>query len=162
MNEPSAVKSITSPATGTTYRLVIGDDGWRITKSLVTDSKRTLRHLRGRPGDAAIDTSVIDLLLRNSSDVPPVVGDPHCYFAAIVITDFDRTYHLLVALVKEAHRRMRDGTHGFRAGSPALKQDAKQALERAGKMCQAMAAVWKQSGLTVSDQPEWLVEALSK
>lgn len=161
MDVPSASLTVANPLTGASYRLVIGETSWRITKSIVHDGRLILRHARGVPGDTTINQVVIDGLLRNDLHVPGLIGNPVDHFAAIVITDFDRTYDLLAALVKDAHRRMRDGTHGFRAGSPALKQEAKRTLLRAGDMCQSMATSWKESGLTTASMPIWMSEALS-
>lgn len=117
---------------------------------------RVLRHLRGTLGDQQFDLTAIDGLLRGYRDVPQVIGDPSAYFSRIVLTDFDRTYELLVALVKEAQVRVQNGVRGFRAGSPMLRKEAREAIFNADRLCVEMGMAWKGAGLVAEELPEWL------
>ena len=155
-------RSVTNPATQTVYRLVIGHTEWRITKSLLRDGTRVLRHLRGSIGIHPLNFAAIDGLLRTNLGLPSVVGDPLEYFSMTVVTDFDRTYDLLIAVAWEAHQRMRDGVPGFRANSPLLKQEARRTVMNAEAACRDMALSWKESGLEISELPDWLAAALEE
>lgn len=154
------IRPVLNPATQTVYRLVTDQANWRITKSLLKDGARVLRHLRGSIGDQPLDLAAIDSLLRGNLDLPSVVGDPVEYFSQTVITDFDRTHDLLLAVAWEAHQRMRDGVPGFRASSPLLKQEARRTVANAEAACRDMAMAWKESGLETSELPKWLAAAL--
>lgn len=156
-------KSVTSffnPATDTTYRLVVSVDGtWRISKSRSGHGNVVIRNLRGITGPGEVDPSLIDRLIRGEKEISPGQGDPIQAFAVTVLTDLDRTYHLLVAVAHEAHQRLLLGAPGFRPNSPKLKQDARETMAIAAESCRGMALAWQASGL-VGEPLEWFASAV--
>ncbi len=150
--------SFVNVVTDTTYRLRVGSESWRITKSRPSGDSVILRHLRGQAGPGLVPQDLIARLVRGDQGIPAVRGDPVVAFAAVVRWDLDRTYDVLVALARESRQRFDRGVPGFRRRAPILRAEAAAALAAAETGCRSMALAWMAAGLTGDPLP-WMTAA---
>lgn len=156
---PSTV--ITNPTTGTSYRVVVADGSWRITKSRLDGGQVRLAHMRGIEGVGIVDHAVVAALVAGNSismvQMAPV-GD---VFAAVVLHDLERTGDLLTAIAQQARLTYEAGRPGFRPRSPALREAQDDAVAQAVGQMRSMAQAWRASGLQAGRElPAWMNAAL--
>jgi hypothetical protein len=157
------VRQFHNPTTGHSYRLVIAEAAWRITKASIVgrEDGARLAHLRGTAGQGIADPSAIDALVRGASTrCSP--ADPVATYAAVVLTDIDRTADLLTAEAREAQTAYEEGRPGFRPGSGVLRERRDQALVAAMAQMLALAREWLGSGLSAPALPVWLAAAIEE
>jgi hypothetical protein len=153
--------SFTNPATGTTYRLVVSGDGWRVTKARNDDGQLKLVHLRGRVGADPVDLAAVARLVAGEGGATVEATHPAAVFAAVVLRDLDGTADVLMAIAREAREVYEVGCPGFRPRSAPLRQQRDAALSRAASECRLMAEAWRSSGLKADGPlPDWLAAAL--
>jgi len=153
--------SFTNPTTGASYRLVVQDGGWRITKRIFTEESVRLIHLRGRCGQDDVDELALARLVNGEGGESRTASDPHKTFAAVVLDDLALTADLLVATASEAEQAYTHGRSGFRPRCPALRHQRDEMLGRITAECRGMARAWQTSGLVVAEPlPDWLLAAL--
>jgi hypothetical protein len=153
--------SFTNPATKTAYRLVVGSDGWRITKSRHDNGRLRLFHLRGRVGSAGPDAAAVAQLVAGKGGVLAEAASPTAMFAAVVLHDLAGTADVLTAIARESNEVYEAGCRGFRPRSPMLRRQRDTAMARAVSEMQIMAAGWRASGLEVEGPlPGWLIAAI--
>lgn len=156
----STASKFTNPATGTSYRLVIEADGWRISKSRTDDDRLKLVHLRGHGGIGTVDRGAVDRLVAGHGGVVDHPADPVTMFADVVLVDLERTGDLLTAVAREARETYEVGCRGFRPRSPVLRQQRDRALATAADEMKRMAEAWMASGLKSERMlPGWLAAA---
>ena len=152
--------NFTNPTTGTTHRLVRTGDAWRITKSRQLGDAVQLAHLRGQSGTDPLDMAAIGQFVAGST-IAGSNSDPLATFAAVILTDLDRSASLLTAVAHEAKQTYLSGCRGFRPRSPILKQQFDRTMTTAVSDMQAMAQAWEKSGhVAAIPLPNWLAAAL--
>ena len=149
--------TFTNPLTDVTYRLVLSDDAWRITRHRVnTAGGIHLAHLRARQGTDRIAQTLIASLVSGQSGRSETDAEGHQAFASVVARDLDQTLNYLVDLAANAGNVLRTGRPGFRAGSPVLRQRRDAARQEAEDGARTLAAAWAASGLVGEGLPDWL------
>ncbi len=158
----AAATRFTNPSTGTTYRLILGNGDWRVTKSRDDGGQLRLAHLRGSVGTGPLDAAAVARLVAGAGGRAVVATEPTAVFAAIVLHDLERAADVVVAIAREAEEVYRSGCRGFRPRSAALRQQRDTALQRATETCRSMAEAWRAHGLVAPHAiPAWLVAALA-
>lgn len=151
-----------NPSTGTTYRLVVTGEDWRVTKARDDDGQLKLVHLRGRIGVGPVDAAAVARLVAGEGGVATDAAHPAEVFTAAVLRDLDGTATVLTAIAREANEVYEVGCRGFRPRSAPLRQQRDAALNRAASECRSMAEAWRSSGLKAEGPlPDWLAAALS-
>lgn len=154
------MSAFTNPSTGTAYRLVHTDGGWRITKSRDDNGQLRLVHLRGQTGTGAIDTATVAKLVAGEGGATGH-ADPLATFAAVVLLDIEQTGEVVIALAHQAQQVYETGCPGFRPRSATLRQQRNRALAQARDECRKMAQAWQGSGLIPGRElSEWLRAAM--
>lgn len=159
---PSTATRFANPSTGTTYRFVVTDVDWRITKARDDQDRHRLAHLRGQVSMGPLDAAAVAHLVAGTGGQAIGATNPAAAFAAVVQLDLERTADVAVAIAREADEVYQIGCRGFRPRSLVLRQQRDAALRRATETCRALAAAWRCSGLVATREiPAWLSAALT-
>lgn len=126
------------------YRLMLHDDGWRVTRARARDDESvSLRHVRGGGGAAEAAKALMQLLA----------------------TDFDSRYEEQVAELASVAAALRHGRRGFRPGSAVLKRRQDELYAAVDRQARAMGRDWHAARTMLSEAleahmhvvlPEWL------